>query len=232
MPTTAIDVYTSNIYIDGYEIHGLDDEGIPFPQSSTGTKDISSQDSGNFADKGLKRFDPGTVTLSGYKMPGDRGQGILETARNDRQLHTITVQVTGGDIYTYSAYIIEFSPDTKDNSLRFVCKLSLSGKATKWSSFVPVGTITFSATGTTVPATYTDAWDLVNAQSNSASDVTMSVTSSGATITYSDDNGTTWKALSTAVTLGSAGTVKSVVLRWIKSDAATRFMRVFIAKAS
>lgn len=236
--STALDIYTSDVYIDGIEIHGIDDDSIPFPVSSKGIMDISSQDSSTVADKKQKRLDPGAVKIAGYKIPSDLGQIALKSALSDRNLHTFQIGVPGtNDVYAYQGYVTEFNADVKDGSYRFSAGIVLSGAASKSATKADITSITVSSTGTVkVPSSVTvSTTDQIFEILPGVNPTHITVTAGSASgIYYSVDNGSTWISLTTGVisgdiSLGGALTIKNVILKVLQTNRISRFVKLVFA---
>lgn len=241
MSTTAADVYTSTVTVDGVSVLGIDDDGIPFPQGTTGTKDISTQDSGTVMDKGLKRYEPGSISMTGKRMPADTGQNALLAAVDARTAVAMSV-TTAGETFTYDAYVTEFNVDTKDGTLTFAAKLQMIGKAPAGyvvsADYPDAPTFVFNPAGTNVPTTIGTDNNVVNSQANGVSSVTLAITQASATgIAYSYDEMITWYNMRTGVASSSIplGAVSSVTIVWVKIEQtgkATRLIKFLVTRAA
>jgi len=235
-----IDIYGSTVSIDGTTIHGVFDDNIPFPAGSTATKDTSTQDSGTVMEKGLKRFDPGSVTLSGNMIPNDAGQIALFSAYTDRALHTISVTIPdAGEVYSYDGYVSTFVPGNADNTYVFSCTIEASGQPERSTTTAAITSIVASGAGVVnVPAALAADTDvLVINEANGITSATLTVTAAAASaIEISDDDGESWTALtsaeaSAAITL-AAGVIIERLLKVEETSKATRFVRIYIIRAA
>lgn len=242
-----IDIYESTIAIDGTTIHGIKDDAIPFPQGSTGTKDVSTQDDGTVMRKGLKRFDPGSVDIVGFIISNDAGQTALWDAYGDRALHTITVTIPdAGEVYSYKAYVSKFVPGNDENSYTFTATLEVSGQPTRSTTTAGITSIEGAGAGIAYfpvnanSALSTSAGVVIFHEANGVTTDTVEVTAASASaIEISYDSGSTWTALSTGVAstfsttyYPAAGAVAEAVIKVEEADKATRFVKLLIVQAS
>lgn len=242
---THIDTFNSTVSIDGTQINGIDTSSIPFPKGKTATKDVSSLNSGVVMRKGLKMFDPGSCSLSGNIIAGDAGQIALRAAFLDRKEHIFTINIPdAGEIYTYSGYVSTNFPESKDNTYLFSIDLEVTGQPTVSVTMATITSIVCAGAGVAYSPTNASsalaatANDVIIKEATTVASDTVAVTAAASSyIGLSVSGGTTWSPLtsgvasSPAVPLGAAGTLTMAIVRVEEELKATRFVRLYFARA-
>ena len=247
MPKEHIDTTGGYVTIDGTEIDGISPGSLPFPKPSRDTKDVTTTKD-TTRKKGLKILDPGSASFSGINMPGDPGQIALRTASDDMQEHTIQVIVPeAGLVYEYQAYVsCEYPSEEDENTLEFNVDLECTGGFVRSTTYAGITSIEGAGAGIAYfPSTASSALDesanevMFHEETGITTD-TIEVTAASASyigITY--NNGTTWTELTsgTPVTFSTsywptAGNVAKAKLMVQESNKATRFVELFVLRAS
>ena len=246
MAKEHIDTTESTVSIDGTVIDGITPGSIPFPKPSRDTKDVTTMKD-IVRKKGLKILDPGSASFSGIYIPGDAGQLALIAASDDLQEHTIQINIAeAGIVYEYQAYVSTSYPSEEDeNTLMFNVDLEVTGGFLKTTTYAGITSIEGAAAGITYcPSTMSSALasgdnDTVIKETTGITSDTIKVTAASASyIGISYDNGSTWTELTsgTAAAFSStywpaAGGLAKALLKVMEANKATRFVRVFVARA-
>lgn len=203
------------VAINGIKVAEIDDAGIPLPIALTEDIEVTNQDSGNFKEYKQGRRDGGECDITGNYIPSDPGQIALYNAANLGTIDTYNVYLPSGSYWTFTALSKSFATEIKNKMIMFTAKVKVTGqptisqtKAALTTPFFAVG----SSTGIVPAASATDGTYIVSVLTGTGSvTVTPTDVNSGASITV---NGTavTSGAASGAITLGSSGSVTSVLV--------------------
>lgn len=235
-----VDTLGTIVTIDGTQIKGINKDTIPVPDGDTDNKDVSTLDSGYCEELALGMYKPGKAKITGNTIPGDPGQMALMAAFLDRELHTFTVQVaSAGDIFTFEAYVSKFNPSSDNSTYKFETELIGSGPFTRATTFAELTSLAAGGAGAVLfPTAVVDATkDSFIYFPNTTASTTLTITAAASSsIGLSADNGTTYTTLtsaspSTAISL-TAGVLVERLLKIEENDKATRFVRVFLGRAS
>lgn len=235
-----VDTVGTIVKIDGTQIKGLESDSIPIPDGDTDDKDVSTLDSGYCEETALGMYKPGKVKVSGNTIPGDPGQQALVSAFLDRNLHTFTVQVPkAGDIFTYDAYVSKFTPSSDDQTYKFETNFIGSGPFTRNTSFAGLTSVAAGGAGAVeFPGTIADTTQEIIAYfPNTTASTTLTFTAAASSyIGLSSDNGANYTGInsgtpSSAISLTAGAIVKRLV-KIEEEDKATRFVNVYLVRAS
>lgn len=242
-PDDAKDTWLTVYKIDDTEINGLNLDVMPIPDGEFGNKNTSTYQTGRFARFGKNQYDAGSVDLSGINIPGDPGQQAMKAALLDDKRHIFQVILTElGVIFQYEALVTQWHPAADDNTATVIGKLKASGEFIETVDYASISKIEITTASTVIPATVetaiTDATsNVVIAELTGTATETIKVTAASASyIGYSEDNGYSWTELTSAImsgsiALGSAGTVKRIIVRVDEENKATRFVNLYIGRA-
>lgn len=242
-----IDTTGGYVTIDGVTIEGVTPGSLPFPKPKRDTKPVTTTKD-TWAKKGLKIPDPGTASFSGIKIPGDPGQIALKAASGVAEEHTFQVHIPEASlIFEYQAYVSTFYGSEEDeNTLFFNVDLECTGGFVESSTLAGITSIEGAAVGITYcPSTANSALsatatDVVFKETTGITTDTVEVTAADADyIGISYDGGVNWTALTsgTAAAFSStywpaAGGLSKAIIKVVEEDKATRFVNLFIARAS
>lgn len=235
-------VFAKNVYvyIDGYKINKVLEDGIPEPEVSDEEIDATTMDSGDWEESISGRKTGGTVTLRCLHDPDNQaatnGQGALENAwAEDPKLnHTFTIVKANMKTISFDGWVKTFQNPIIDKKIGIVATIRVTGSVTR--SLTDAGLtnpfFVVSGAGTVVVpvASATGGTYVVNIGTLIES-VTITPTSSSGTITV---NGTavTSGAASAAITLGDAGTVTEAVIKVTETAKLPTFYRLLLTRAA
>ena len=209
--------------------------GLSLKQS---TKEVTSHDSTDrWAEfiAGIKSADD--IKIKGNFLPADVGQAGLLADFADGLVHTyqIAFPPAFGATWDFSAIVTGFTPGdfAVDDALTFECTLKVTGKpvlnltnstglTTPFFVFNPVGVNIPAASGT--PGTY------VNEQVTGTSSVTVTPTASAGVITV-NGNVVPSGAASSAIPLGSAGSITPVTIVVQETGKVAKTYTILVARA-
>lgn len=235
-----VDTLGTVVMIDGTQIKGIDKDTIPVPEGDTDDKDVSTLDSGYCEETALGMYKPGKAKVSGNMIPGDLGQKALMDAFLDRELHTFTVTVAkAADIFTYEAYVSKFNPGSDDSTYKFETQLIGSGPFARSTALAGLTSVAAGGAGAGLfPSAVTDDTDDIFIYfPNTTASTTLTFTAAASSyLGLSSDGGTSYTTLTTggasaSITL-TAGALVERLLKIEEIDKATRFVRVFLGRAS
>lgn len=241
-----IDTTGGTVSIDGTAIDGITPGSLPFPKPKRDTKDVTKI-SDTVRRKGLKILDPGSASFSGMKIAGDAGQIALKAASNDMQEHTIQIYIPEeGTYYEYNAFVSTDYPSEEDeNSLFFNVDLECTGGFVESTTFAAITSIEGAAVGVAYsPANANSALadtdnEVIFKETTGIGTDSVKVTAAAATyLGISYNNGSTWTALTSGTASNvptanwpAAGKLTSALVMVQEALKATRFVRVFFARA-
>lgn len=247
MTKEHIDTTGGYVLFDNKEVNGISPGSLPFPEPKRDSKDVTTTKD-RVKKKGLKILDPGDAKFSGIYIPGDEGQMAIRAASDDLEEHTIQVIVPeSGLTFEYQAYVsAEYPSEEDENTLTFNVNLDVTGGFKRSTDFAGITSIAGSAVGVAhYPSTANSALEA------SVKDVTIleasGITTDGIKVTaasssyigVSYDNGSTWTKLTSGTgssiptaNFPAGGGIVRALVKVMEDLKATRFVNVFIAKAS
>lgn len=242
VPDDAKDTYLTIFKIDGIEINGLSLDVLPIPDGKFENKDTSTYQTGRYQRKGKKTYDPGSVDISGIKIPGDPGQIALQAAFIDTAKHTFQVILTElGVIFQYEAMVMQFKPDADDNTGMFTGQLDASGIFIETVDYAGITALDFDLASAQYPtgiisAVPSTCKHVVAMHLTATATDTVKVTAASASyIGYSLNKGYTWVELtsgaaSSSFALGAADSVIDMIIRVDENNKATRFITAYLVR--
>lgn len=247
MAKEHIDTEDSIVSIDGTPIEGIDPEAIPFPKPKRDSKPVTKLGD-TVKRKGSKILDPGTASFTGIRIPGDSGQIALVTAAADGQEHTIQITVPESAlVFEYQTFVSTFYEGIRDeNTLDYTCELDCTGGFVRSATYAGITSIEGAGVGITYfPSTANSALgttveNVIFHEANGITTDTIEVTAAAASyIGVSFDGGSTWTALTSGTASGiptanypAAGAVSKALIKVMETDKATRFVNLFLVRAS
>ena len=185
----------------------------------------------------MKRYDPGSITLKGLRIPGDAGQIKLWEAFKDRKPHFFSLYIPdGGETITYTGLVGFVEPGNDDSSYVFNATIEVSGEPDIQTVFAGITSILCSNSAVHFPSTASTALpekanQLVCTVATGVGSVTLKVVAAAAYGIYVDGKPVTSGQDSAAINLAVANSVTEATVRVDEIDKASRFVKVYIARA-
>lgn len=206
------------------------------PSLSADSVDVTTMDSAN----GYREFiqglrDAGEVSVEGLFYPGDaNGQVGLITDFNAGTLQTfvLTFPSAMGASWSFSAIVTGFEGDIPmDDKVGFTATLKISGKPTlAVTASNNISGLTISNSAVLYPAFNASVYDYVATVLTGVSSVTATPTASAGVITVNGNTVTSGQA-SSAIALGSAGSVTPITIVVTEAGKTPKTYTVKVARA-
>lgn len=236
--TSAISAFGATITWNGNDIAEMTTIGVP--KTTVDTIDVTNNDSTD----GYREFlaglhNGGTFSITGNFIAGDTdGQIALQTDMAAGTTREIVITKSSGFTFTANAICTSFGPDDlvqgTSTAVTFAAEFQITGKPTfavTTSTGLTTPFFAMSESAVIVPDPANAVYEYVATVLTGVSSVTITPTATAGTITVDGNTVATGEA-SSAITLGSAGSVTTSTIVVTETGKAPKTYTVYIARAA